>query len=101
MAPGFLSSDPEDGDAQANDGRREGRYANYFIIGHNASEFVLDFGQQFSSKQEHIHSRVIVSPRSARELLNVLGESISTYERQFGIVGGLCETPLSEKSNQS
>jgi len=26
-------------------GELEGRYANYFQVGHNAVEFVLDFGQ--------------------------------------------------------
>jgi len=25
----------------------EGRYANYFKVGHNAFEFVLDFGQYY------------------------------------------------------
>ena len=49
--------DPQDGK------KPEGRYANYFKIGHNAFEFVLDFGQLYPENgQEQIHTRIITSP---------------------------------------
>ena len=66
-------------------GALEGKYANYFQIGHNAFEFLLDFGQLYSDgREEHIHTRIITSPSYARELLKVLGESIEQYEETYG-----------------
>lgn len=39
------------------------RYANYFEIGHNAAEFVLDFGQAYSpAKERRLHTRIVTSP---------------------------------------
>ena len=32
------------------------RYANYFEIGHNAAEFILDFGQAYSTAKERQHA---------------------------------------------
>jgi len=66
-------------------GAIEGKYANYFQIGHNAFEFLLDFGQLYSDgTQEHFHTRIVTSPSYAKELLKVLGESIGQYEATFG-----------------
>jgi hypothetical protein len=63
----------------------EGRYANYFQIGHNAFEFLLDFGQLYSDReQETFHTRIITSPQYARELLKVLSEAVGQYEGAFG-----------------
>jgi hypothetical protein len=68
-------------------GAIEGRYANYFQIGHNAFEFLLDFGQLYSDgKRERIHTRIVTSPSYAKELLKVLGKSVEQYETQFGAI---------------
>jgi hypothetical protein len=73
----------EDDDAAGTS--REGKYANYFVIGHNAFEFVLDFGQKYSSGvEERIHTRIVTGPSYAKELLRVLEQSIAQYERSFG-----------------
>lgn len=67
------------------DNEIEGRYANYFQVGHNAFEFVLDFGQSYrEGGREHIHTRIIMSPAYASELLKLLRESVERYERDFG-----------------
>ena len=72
----------------AQGGTIEGKYANYFRVGHNAFEFLLDFGQAYSDgKQEHFHSRIVTSPAYAKELLKVLAESIQQFERTFGSMG--------------
>jgi hypothetical protein len=66
----------------------EGRYANYFQVGHNAFEFLLDFGQAYSEgKQERFHTRIVTSPPYAKELLKVLAGSIRQYEQTFGLIG--------------
>jgi len=65
----------------------EGKYANYFQIGHNAFEFLLDFGQMYSDGTgERFHTRIVTGPSYAKELLKVLSESIQQYEAAFGPV---------------
>jgi hypothetical protein len=65
----------------------EGKYANYFDIGHNAFEFLLDFGQQYSGGTHGlIHTRIITGPSYANELLRVLQKSIDQYEQAFGAI---------------
>jgi hypothetical protein len=69
--------------------RAEGRYANYFKVGHNAFEFVLEFTQSYSDPpEERAHTRIITSPAYAKELLAVLQHAIAEYERAFGSIPG-------------
>ncbi len=58
----------------------EGRYANYFQIGHNAFEFLLEFGQQ----EGKIHTRIYVSPPHARMLCDLLADTLAQHARIFG-----------------
>ncbi|MGZ8157257.1 MAG: DUF3467 domain-containing protein [Methylobacter sp.] len=59
----------------------EGRYVNYFKVGHNAFEFVIDFGQFYSENQEpRMHTRIITSPFYAKALLETLRESVERYD---------------------
>ena len=67
--------------------RINGRYANYFKVGYNAFEFVLEFGQsQEGVMQESIHSRIVTAPAYAKALMKTLGESITRYEKDFGTI---------------
>jgi hypothetical protein len=70
----------------------EGRYANYFTVGHNAVEFLLDFGQ-FYPEAEHatLHTRIITSPQYAMALLETLREAIERYEQSFGAISRVSE----------
>jgi Protein of unknown function (DUF3467) len=61
-------------------GKEQGRYANFFQIGHNAFEFLIEFGQQDGG----IHTRIYVSPQHARILSDLLVEALSHYESAFG-----------------
>lgn len=64
-----------------------GRYANYFKVGHNAFEFLFDFGQFYPEIQEaEMCTRIITSPFYAKALLEILRESIERYERTFGVI---------------
>jgi Protein of unknown function (DUF3467) len=68
-------------------GELEGRYANYFKVGHNAFEFLLDFGQFYAESQRaQFHTRIITNPAYAKALFDLLRESIEQYERTFGTV---------------
>jgi Protein of unknown function (DUF3467) len=63
----------------------EGKYANYFEVGYNAFEFILDFGQLYSEGEEpQLHTRIITSPAYAKVLLETLRESVDQYDRAYG-----------------
>jgi len=68
----------------------EGRYANFFKIGHNAYELVLEFGQLYEHADDPVvHTRIITSPAYARELLKTLQEALLEQEhRGFGKESG-------------
>ncbi|MBI2188668.1 MAG: hypothetical protein HYU37_16335 [Acidobacteria bacterium] len=55
----------------------DGKYANYFDIGVNAHELVIDFGQFYGrGGQPTVHTRIVTTPAYARELLGLLARSI-------------------------
>jgi hypothetical protein len=53
-----------------------GRYANFFQIGHNAFEFLIEFGQQDGG----IHTRIYVSPGHAQILSDLLIKTLREHE---------------------
>lgn len=81
----LVASFPGDVDGS---GCLEGRYANYFKIGHNAYEFVIDFGQSYedNSDRETIHSRIVTSPVYAKHLLSILSHAVGQYEADHGAI---------------
>lgn len=69
----------------------EGRYANYFKLSYNKSEFVIDFDQYYSTGEEESQVptriiRIITNPFNAKALLELLSKSIEDYERNFGLI---------------
>ncbi|SPE35045.1 hypothetical protein SBA3_2220030 [Candidatus Sulfopaludibacter sp. SbA3] len=63
----------------------EGRYANYFEVGHNAFEFVVNFGQFFAEGGDpELHTKIITSPVYAKRLQQVLDDAVDRYEQAFG-----------------
>jgi hypothetical protein len=52
-------------------------YANYFEVGHNARELVIDFGQ-FYAATDHadLHTRIVMAPVYAEALLGVLQKAL-------------------------
>jgi hypothetical protein len=65
----------------------QARYANYFKVGHNAFEFLLDFGQFFpETEHAQFHTRIVLSPAYAKELRSILNGSVDQYEQNFGII---------------
>ena len=68
-------------------GGLEGRYSNYFKVGHNAFEFVHDFGQFYPENGDaQLHTRIITNPVYVKSLLEALRESIERYEQTFGAI---------------
>jgi uncharacterized protein DUF3467 len=65
--------------------RLTGQYANYYKVGHNVFEFVLDFGQYYPENGEaQFHTRIISNPVYTKALVQLLEKSIEQYEQMFG-----------------
>lgn len=61
------------------------RYANYFQVGHNAFEVIVEFGQHYDGGSEpQMHTRIVSAPICAKALLDLLRTAIEDYERTFG-----------------
>lgn len=66
-------------------GPREGRYANVLQVGHNAFEFVLDFGQDYQEGREvQWHTRIVTGPAYARAFCETLRASLMQYDQSYG-----------------
>jgi hypothetical protein len=64
---------------------RAGRYANYFQVGHNAHEVLIDFGQFYRDDEEpRMHTRIVTHPSYASALRDLLAEALERYEGAFG-----------------
>ena len=65
----------------------QGEYANFAIISHSSSDFVIDFARVLPGvPKSSVRSRVILAPEHAKRLLNALQEIIMRYEREFGTI---------------
>lgn len=63
----------------------QGEYANFAIITHSSSDFVLDFARVLPGlPKAKVGSRVILAPEHAKRLLGALQENIMRYERAYG-----------------
>jgi hypothetical protein len=68
-------------------GHLEARYANYFQVGHNAFEFLIDFGQMVEGGTDaQVNLRVVTSPVYVKLLLRTLGNAVLAYEESFGAI---------------
>ena len=61
-----------------------GSYANFLVVGHNAFEFILDFGQGYGVGAPNMHMRVVTTPVYAKAMLEALRTSIERFETQHG-----------------
>lgn len=66
-----------------------GQYINMSIVNHNDSEFVVDcIYVQPQAPKARVKSRLIMSPRHAKRLMQALQSNIESYEKRFGEVDG-------------
>jgi len=72
-------------------------YANYFEVGHNAFEFLIDFGQiDPQTGETNINSRLAVGPTHAKLFAHLLDGAVRKYESQFGQIADVRDQdPLS------
>ncbi|MCR5512025.1 MAG: DUF3467 domain-containing protein [Prevotella sp.] len=65
----------------------QGEYANFAIITHSSSDFILDFARVLPGlPKAQVKSRVILAPEHAKRLLAALQENIVRYEHEFGAI---------------
>lgn len=63
----------------------EGRSSNHFELAFTESEFLIDFGQAYGNSGDVlVHTRIIMTPRSARTLSQMLQEMMDKYEKSIG-----------------
>ena len=65
----------------------QGEYANFAIITHSSSDFIIDFARVLPGvPKAQVKSRVILAPEHAKRLLAALQENIMRYENEFGTI---------------
>lgn len=72
----------------------EGIYANFCMITHSPSEFILDFGRILPGlPNAKIYSRILSTPQHAKQFLKILQQNIENFEEKNGeiIVPGMPE----------
>ena len=75
----------------------EGRYVNYFKIGYNAFELIIDCGQCYASNEEpQLQTRIITSPAYGKALPKTLGDSLEEYEKAVAPAACRSRGPLLE-----
>lgn len=63
----------------------QGKYANFAIITHSSSDFVIDFARILPGvPKPQVKSRIILAPEHAKRLLQALQENVLRYEHDFG-----------------
>jgi len=67
-------------------------YANYFEVGHNAFEFLIDAGQiEPNSGVIQVMSRIAVSPVHAKLLAQLLARSIAQFEASHHAIASIAD----------
>jgi CTP:molybdopterin cytidylyltransferase MocA len=62
-----------------------GCYANFLVVGHNAFEFVMDFGQVYAGDSTtQAHTRIVTAPAYARAMLETLRAAVEQFEAEHG-----------------
>lgn len=62
-----------------------GTYSNIATVLSSENEFLIDFGMFLpGSDQIRVGSRVILSPRTAKQLMIALNNNIQNYENKYG-----------------
>jgi Protein of unknown function (DUF3467) len=63
----------------------EGIYANFMMITHSPSEFILDFGRMMPGMPSvKVKSRILVTPQHAKHFMQLLQKNIENFEKQHG-----------------
>lgn len=74
--------------------KMDAQYANYFHVGQNAFEFMLEFGQHYGNERAtQMRTRIVIAPAYAEALCELLQRALAEHKRNFGMIA-------SRKSNE-
>ncbi len=75
-----------------------GVYVNFANIIHNPAEFIIDFGRVVPGKSDvRVHSRVLLTPVHAKQLLSALAQNVALYEKNFGLIRTEFDQPRDDR----
>ncbi len=77
------------GDVQTRQPEHEidAQYANYFYVGQNAFEVMLEFGQHYENESTpQMHTRIVTAPAYAEQLCNLLHKALAEHKKDFGVI---------------
>jgi hypothetical protein len=64
---------------------QEGRYSNFFKVGYNAFEVVIEFGQAYGDcGDEKIHTRIVTTVPYANALCELLRSTLEEHAGNYG-----------------
>ncbi|MBN8809816.1 MULTISPECIES: DUF3467 domain-containing protein [Sphingomonas] len=91
MNQGSVADRDADPAMRAETSRAPASYVNYFELGQNPFEFLIDLGQYYPSGNEGvgaiaIHTRLVLTPPYAKMLSELLARSVHEHERENGPV---------------
>lgn len=67
-------------------------YANYCEVGHNAFEFLFDFGQfRPESGNVQVHSRIVAGPVQAKLFARLFTEAVDRFEASHGLIADVTD----------
>jgi hypothetical protein len=74
--------------------RAPATYVNYFELGQNPYEFLIDLGQYHPGVADGIasigiHTRLVLTPTHAKLLSGLLARSVQEHEREYGPIPAL------------
>ncbi len=77
-----------------------GIYVNFANIIHNPAEFIVDFGRVVPGKNDvRVHSRILLTPVHAKQLLSALAQNVALYEKNFGTIRTDFDPPRNERGD--
>ena len=77
----------------------EGIYANFAVISHSPSEFVMDFARMVPGTQKaKVQARLIMTPINAKMFIKALEENIEKFEGKFGEIKSQSKPPHAKGS---
>ncbi|MBW2452559.1 MAG: DUF3467 domain-containing protein [Deltaproteobacteria bacterium] len=79
---------------QLDDDVAQGAYVNLSVVNHNENEFVIDLiFVQPQAPRAKVRSRVVTSPRHAKQLMLALQDNVKRYEQVFGEIQPALQRP--------
>jgi hypothetical protein len=79
---------------QLDDQIAAGYYSNFMLVNHTENEFVVDFACILPGPpRAKVGSRVVMSPRHLKRVIDTLQKNVEKFEERFGFIQPLESDP--------